>query len=420
MTTALPSSIGLSSLSVLRRGAFALLATTLLTAVPTSSRAQELPAPPNGQGVGPTAQESASSTSSPATLFFGAAVAIHGRHLLVGMTNYGADIDIGAGVGRVAVFTLNGANAWIRSATLDPPAAALTNGFGGRLALGDRYAMVGSANGVDVFRRKGEAWSHVIRLTSGNGQNYDGGLAVGDQSLLVGVSLDDRPGVVDVLQEDHRGRFHRVERLRAVGAAVGDGFGQDMATSHGTLVVGAAGYADGAGAAFVYQQFGAFWVPYARLRAASPGPGWQFGSAVAVSNDRILVGSLGAHSHDTNGQCQFAPGGSGYVFLRRGFRWVQSQEVMSSDPCVTQFATNVAISHDYVAADPPGLFRDQFSLVEIFKRTGALYERTYQAGGGEGSTATIALSGRWLIVGFPFRAQFDTGSVVAYDLDAAP
>jgi hypothetical protein len=398
------------------------LVAVVLAAAQTALRAQELPAPPNGQGFFPTDEESVSHPGGPpATLFFGAAVAVHGRHLLIGMPQYGAEfLPAGSAIGRVAVFTLNRADEWFRSASLDPPPGLAVGNFGGRVALGDRFALVGSDGGVDVFRRDGETWTHVMQLASASGQRYDGGLAVADRSLLVGVSLDDRPGEVDVLAPDHHGHLRRVQRLRAIGATVGDVFGQELATSHGTLVVGAPGYADGEGAAFVYQQFGLFWAPYARLRASEHIAGWGFGDAVAVGDDRIAIGSPGAHPRDSHGQCQFQPSGAVYVFTRRGFRWSQTDELSSADSCMSGFAVNVAINHDYVAADAPAFFRNQFSVVEVFKRAPATYERKYDVSRGEGATPPIALSDTWLLIGFPFAALFDTGTAVAYDLASAP
>jgi hypothetical protein len=394
----------------------------VLAAAPIALLAQGLPPPPNGQTLSPTDEESFPHPGdASATLFFGAAVAVHGQRLLIGIPEYGVEsLPPGSSTGRVAVFTLSRGNQWLRSASLDPPAGTAVGSFGSRVALGERFALVGSDSAVDIFRRDGETWTHVSRLASTSSQRYDGGLAVAERSLLVGVSFDDQPGAVDVLAPDHGGSLHRVQRLRAIQPAVGDVFGQQLATLRRTLVVGASGYQDGEGAAFVYKRAGAFWVPYATLQASEHVAGWGFGDAVAVDKGRIAIGSPGAHPRDSQGQCQFQPSGAVYVFARRGSRWVQTDELMSADPCMSSFAVNVAINDDYVAADAVAFFRFQASVVEVFKRAQGAYERKYEVSRGDGATPPIALSDTWLLIGFPFAAQFDPGTAVAYDLASAP
>jgi hypothetical protein len=389
---------------------------------PTALRAQGLPVPPNGQTLSPTDEESFPHPGdASATLFFGAAVAIHERHLLVGIPEYGVEgLPLGSPTGRVAVFTLSRGNQWVRSASLDPPVGTAVRNFGERVALGERFALVGSDSGVDVFRRAGETWTRVMRLVSTSSQRYDGGLAVADRSLLVGVSLDDQPGAVDVLAPDSGGHLHRVQRLHATRPSVGDVFGLQLATSQGTLVVGASGYRDGEGAAFVYKQAGTSWVPAAQLSASEHIAGWGFGDAVAVDGDRIAIGSPGAHPRDAEGQCEFQPSGAVYVFARHGSHWVQTVELMSADPCTSGFAVNVAINHDYIAANAPAFFRAQASAIEVFKRVEGTYERKYDVSRGEGATPPIALSDTWFLIGFPFAAQFDPGSAAIFDLASAP
>lgn len=72
----------------------------------------------------------------------------------------------------------------------------------------------------------------------------------------------------------------------------GDAFGQSVALSGNTLVVGAPSHDQGAGSVFVYVREGSGWRQEAAL---SPGVGRSFGSEVAVFGDRIAVCSDVGH-----------------------------------------------------------------------------------------------------------------------------
>ena len=107
-----------------------------------------------------------------------------------------------------------------------------------------------------------------------------------------------------------------------------DGFGISVAVDGDTAVVGA--YSDGgerpvAGAAYVYTRTGGTWSLQQKLTASDAQYFDDFGYAVAVSGETILVGAL---LHDGGG---LADSGAAYVFTRSGAVWAEQQKLVAGD-----------------------------------------------------------------------------------------
>ena len=417
-----------ASASALSRISCAVFAAFLLAAVARPVFAQSLSAPPGEQELGATLDETSSPlpASPPTTLRFGTSLAIEGRTLLIGMPAYSEmsrDAPPNAG-GRVAVFSLSVANRWLRSGTIDPAVHTPDDQFGRRVALGGRLALVASLSGVFVFERRNAAWHQIAKLTPTAHEHYDGGLAVSNGSLLIGVSVDDAPGRVYAFAQDRHGDLHRTQQLRAFPAEESDEFGRSLAASHGTLVVGAPGFAEGQGAAFVYQQFGHRWMVYRRLAPTDqPAPtlgAVSFGAAVDISRDLIAIGAPGADRYDSHGEREFTPSGAAYVFSQRGWRWSLDQKVGSPDACAFDFAQTVAISHDYLAAGSPSAFPGLVKGAHVYQRIDDTYTLRYEVFKSEVGLPPVVLDGSHLVVGFPGDRFFSTGFADAYDLAEAP
>jgi hypothetical protein len=163
----------------------------------------------------------------------------------------------------------------------------------------------------------------------------------------------------------------------AVGSTqVGDGFGQSVAVSGDTVVVGAstedssttgvqagAGApnesAANAGAAYVFVRNAGVWTQQAYLKPAAVGntqAGDFFGNSVAVSGDTVLVGALFEDSSSTGVNstpdelASFA--GAAYVFVRNAGEWTQQAYLKPAAIGTTQagdkFGCSVALSGDTV------------------------------------------------------------------------
>src|SRR5687768_13801103 len=165
--------------------------------------------------------------------------------------------------------------------------------------------------------------------------------------------------------------------LKASNTGVSDRFGISVAVSGDTMVVGAPGEASDstgvngdqsndravtAGAAYVFvRSGGGGWTQQAYLKASNTGMGDEFGGAVAVSGDTLVIG---ARAEDSNATGVNVPvtGGSGtqaddslgqsgaaYVFVRSGGAWTQQAYLKASNTRSTDnFGISVAISGDTV------------------------------------------------------------------------
>jgi uncharacterized delta-60 repeat protein len=149
-----------------------------------------------------------------------------------------------------------------------------------------------------------------------------------------------------------------------------DRFGSAVALSGDTLVVGAYGEDSSAigvngnqldnsaadsGAVYVFQRSGTNWAQQAYLKLSNTEGGEQFGGAVAVSGDTIVVGAALEWSRATgvNGDQSdnSAPAaGAAYVFCRTGTNWAQQAYLKASNTgWGDKFGASVAVSGDTIA-----------------------------------------------------------------------
>jgi len=82
-------------------------------------------------------------------------------------------------------------------------------------------------------------------------------------------------------------------QLRPAQSAAGDGFGQAIAVDGVTAVIGAPQASDGRGAVTVFSLQNGRWQETAHLTASDGAPGHTFGQSVAISGQTILVGASG-------------------------------------------------------------------------------------------------------------------------------
>src|SRR5205823_3210346 len=131
----------------------------------------------------------------------------------------------------------------------------------------------------------------------------------------------------------------------------GDGFGNSVAVSGDTVVVGAlwessnATGVDGdgsdnsalySGAAYVFVRNGTTWSQQAYLKASNTGTSDGFGMSVAVSGDTVVVGAIFEDSNATgvNGDQNDNSAlisGAAYVFVRNGTTWSQQAYLKASN-----------------------------------------------------------------------------------------
>ncbi|WP_246835873.1 FG-GAP repeat protein [Leptospira meyeri] len=163
--------------------------------------------------------------------------------------------------------------------------------------------------------------------------------------------------------------------LKAPNAEASDQFGTAVAISGDTIVVGAIGESsnqttitngEGAssdntlglsGAVYVYQRTGSTWSQQAYIKAPNAEASDQFGVAVAIDGDTIVVGANLEDSNQTtitngptaSGDNSASNSGAVYVFKRSGSTWSQQAYLKPSNgEASDQFGFPVAISGDTI------------------------------------------------------------------------
>jgi hypothetical protein len=146
-------------------------------------------------------------------------------------------------------------------------------------------------------------------------------------------------------------------RLTAPDGHRGDYFGDSLAISGNTIVVGALFHNHHAGAVYVFTGSGASWTQ-AELTAPDGGRGTDFGNSVAISRNTIMAGASG-----TNGAI-----GAAYVFTRAGSSWTLQAELTAGDGAPADyFGTVVAIAGNTAAISAPPV-NDDAGVVYVFTR----------------------------------------------------
>ena len=199
----------------------------------------------------------------------------------------------------------------------------------------------------------------------GNAVSIDGDVAI------IGAVADD--DVADAAGSAYIERFdgagwQEEAKLLASDAAKSDCFGEAVGISGDVAVVGAHGnddFGSWSGSAYVFRYDGAAWQEAAKLLAPDAAEGDNFGCAVAIDGDVIVV----AASRDED----FGDdSGSAYVFRFNGAEWVYEAKLLASDGYHDDwFGSSVSISGEVIIVG--ALCHDVHGAAYVFRFDGAAW-----------------------------------------------
>lgn len=274
----------------------------------------------------------ASSTSGGSD-FFGSHVAVRGDTI---MASEAKSRLSGFSAGGVCAYVRDGTT-WSLQAELLPTDAAVSDGFGGAIALGDDAAVITSpladsaanddAGRAYYFARSGATWTQIATLphTTDSMSNFGAAAAMDGATVVIGAPNGDasnlgNAGTAFVLQRNGTTWLQQA----AINAPFRSNFGYTIALSEDTLL--AREFSSTApGAVYVFGLNGGAWIRQARLTAADGAPSDSFGSALALSGEMALIGAAGAGGPMGTNQ------GAVYVFRRELGQWDQVQKVLLGD-----------------------------------------------------------------------------------------
>lgn len=328
-----------------------------------------------------------------------------------GVDGDGSDNSISR-AGAAYVFVRNGTTwtqqAYLKAANTSA-AGAFGDAFGWSVAVSGDTVVVGStgedssATGVNgdqsdnraynsgaayVFVRNGNTWSQQAYLkasnTEGGYADYDSGdtfgrsVAISEDTIVVGAPLEDSnatgvggdgsdnsaelSGAAYVFVREGT-NWTQQAYLKASNTGTGDVFGWSVAISGDTIVVGARLEDSNAigvngsqsnnsiaesGAAYVFVRSGTTWTQQAYLKASNTGANDDFGVAVAVSGNTVVVGAdqedsnaTGVNGDQSNNSASNA--GAAYVFTGVG--------ISPPTIAIARSAENVTLSWPVSATD---------------------------------------------------------------------
>jgi hypothetical protein len=230
---------------------------------------------------------------------------------------------------------------------LTPAGGAGLENIGRTVALSGEVALIGAPLAgeggfergvVYVYELFGAQWLQTARLAASDASDFDRFgevVAVDGDVAVVGAQFADAPdfdsGQVYVFERAGPGSpFVETARLTASDAFIGDFFGVSVSVSVERIVIGACQaegfeiFGIGKGKAYVFEKLAGVWTQQQIVNASDGAVGDQFGSAVALSGSRLLVGAEVA-------KVSGVTSGAAYVFELQGSSWVESAKVTPSD-----------------------------------------------------------------------------------------
>jgi hypothetical protein len=265
---------------------------------------------------------------------------------LIAVTAWNATIDTNVGQGAVYLYE-NEAGTWTEVQKLVADDGSFFDNFGQSVALDGSTVLVG-ANGATigdqgaqgaayVFVNAGTGWVQQQKLIADDGDtvdNFGSSAAINGGTALVGALQAAVDGHVNqgavYYFAGSGGTWTQVQKISSSDGGASDMFGASMSFDGTTLVVGATG-ADGRGAAYVFTNAGGTWTEVQKLTADDGASGDNFGDAVSLSGDNILVAA------DVATVDGFTSRGAAYLFTRVGDTWVQRHKFVASDGATDNF-----------------------------------------------------------------------------------
>ena len=169
----------------------------------------------------------------------------------------------------------------------------------------------------------------------------------------------------------------QLQQLVPADPGAGDQFGDAVAVCGQWMIIGASRDdvpLDSAGSAYVFRFDGIGWIQYAKLVAPTPAANDLFGWSVDIDEDSVtgeVTAVVGAYLHDAGGLENV---GAVYVYRLQGDTWSFREKLLAPDPLAgDQLGQAVAIDEDWIVAGAlradSGGFTDA-GAAHVWRKTG--------------------------------------------------
>ena len=294
----------------------------------------------------------------------GVSVAIVGTTAVVGAPGHAKD------VGLVYVFAKT-ASGWRQTAELKGSDTVAGDFFGYAVAISGTTVVVGApgytknAGRVYVFVRGSTRWRQVGELRGSgtvSGDYFGDSVAVSGPTVVVGADGRDKNAGRAYLFTQVASRWKQAAALKGSDTIAQDGFGYTVAVSGTTVIVGAPDHAKDSGRAYVFVDSAARWRQIAELKGSDTVSDNGFGVSAALSGTAAVIGAPG-YKRAT---------GRAYVFVGSAAGWKQVAELKGSGTVgADDFGYAVAISGATLASGAPGYSKNTGRLYLFGRSNGA-------------------------------------------------
>lgn len=254
---------------------------------------------------------------------------------------------------------------WASESTLSAEDAQGDQAFGCAVAIDGDTILVGAsqtdtdttieAGAVYVFVRVGNAWTQQAKLQAPDttyGDRFGEAVAfTGDTAVIgapgnIGLGNDSGAAYVYVRSD---ATWSLETKLVPSASDAGAAFGRSVTTDGNTIIIGAPAGAGAAysGAAYVFSRSGTTWTQADKLVATDATDGDLFGDAVALEGNRVLVGAPYSKNFAVRS-------GGAYVFVQSGSTWAEQAKLISPNGIMNGvFGRAVALSKNSALIGEP-------------------------------------------------------------------
>lgn len=347
---------------------------------------------------------------------FGWSVAVSGTTAVVGARD---DEDPhGEDGGSAYVFTQVGGQ-WGQQQKLVATDGDADDNFGDTVAVDEDTAVVGAVDDEDpngrysgsayVFERSKGRWNQQTKLVAEDGEpgdSFGDSVAIdGDTIVVAAASAGPGIGALYVFTQSDESWVEQA-KLTADDGDGTDLLGTGLAMDGDTVVAGARLDEDpngrSAGSAYVFERSDGAWRQRAKLAAEDGDEGDNFGTAVDIDGDTIVVGA--DRDEDLNGR----RAGSAYIFVRSDGGWTQQAKLAADDGSPNaNFGSSVATERGFVfIGAPANPTSAQTGATYVFTRTDGTWNQTVRLTADDGDDGdrfgfSVAASRRTLLAGAP-------------------
>ena len=239
---------------------------------------------------------------------FGNAMKLHDNRLVITAPNCCV-----SGIGKAYIFEYDGVN-WIEVAKLSASNGSLGNKFGSSVDINNDVIAIGARNqglmsrgSVYIFQKQGLTWIETQEIRPTNDLRVRGfgySVAFANNELFIGdpndTSFSSDSGAVHIFMSNASGIWFPLTKIYSIPPiplSLFGGMNQGISVDGDLAVISSPEFSDVAinnGSIFVLKRIDNSWRQIGFLTADDAGTDWRFGTSVAIQNDRILVGAIGA------------------------------------------------------------------------------------------------------------------------------